>query len=67
MIPKRPDATNECTPAQRRIIDAQFAEGLDELKRGRTHGPFEAHREMVEFLHAQVKKAGARGKGSKTS
>ena len=59
IIPKLPAADDEYTPAQRRVIDAQLAEGLDDVKHGRTFGPFETHEEMIEFLQARVKKAGA--------
>jgi bifunctional DNA-binding transcriptional regulator/antitoxin component of YhaV-PrlF toxin-antitoxin module len=52
-----------CTLEQRRIIDAQLAQVLDDIKHGRTFGPFQTRREMFDFRHAQVKsaaKAGAR-------
>ena len=61
ILPKLP-AADEYTPAQRRVIDAQLAEGLADIKAGRTHGPFGTHREMIDFLHAQVKKAGPKAK-----
>ena len=56
-IPKLPTADDEYTPEQRRIIDAQIAEGLTDVKRGRMHGPFETHKEMIQFLHGRVTKA----------
>jgi len=40
ILPKLPTADDEYTPEQRRIIDAQLAEGLADIKAGRTAGPF---------------------------
>jgi bifunctional DNA-binding transcriptional regulator/antitoxin component of YhaV-PrlF toxin-antitoxin module len=67
ILPKLPAADDEYTPAQRRTIDAQIAEGLADIKAGRTHGPFPSHRRMIDFLHAQVKKAGPKAKRRKTA
>jgi AbrB family looped-hinge helix DNA binding protein len=47
----------EYTPGQRRIIDARLAESLDDLKKGRTYGPFETHEEMIKSLHSETRKA----------
>jgi hypothetical protein len=41
-------------PAQRRTIDAQLAQGLADIKAGRTHGPLRTHRRTVDFPHAIV-------------
>ena len=51
---------NEYTPEQRRVIDAHIAEGLEDIKHGRLHGPFDTHEEMIGFLHSEVKKAKAK-------
>lgn len=67
IIPKHPPMDDEYTPEQRRVIDAQLAAGLDDIKQGRTFGPFESHQEMLEFLHGQVKKAGPKPKRRKTA
>jgi bifunctional DNA-binding transcriptional regulator/antitoxin component of YhaV-PrlF toxin-antitoxin module len=67
IVPKLPPADDECTPEQRRAIDAQLAEGLDDVKHGRIVGPFETHEEMIEFLHGQVKKAQSKPKRRKTA
>jgi bifunctional DNA-binding transcriptional regulator/antitoxin component of YhaV-PrlF toxin-antitoxin module len=67
ILPKPPAAADEYTPAQRRAVDAQLAEGLADIKAGRTHGPFRTHREMIDFLHAQVKKAGPKAKRRKAA
>jgi bifunctional DNA-binding transcriptional regulator/antitoxin component of YhaV-PrlF toxin-antitoxin module len=67
IVPKLPPADDEYTPEQRRVIDARLAEGLADIKAGRTFGPFETHEEMIEFLHGQVKKAGSKPKRRKTA
>ncbi len=54
-----PNAEDEYTPEQRRIIDARLAKADEDIKAGRVHGPFGTHAEMVEFLHREVKKAKA--------
>ena len=52
-----PTASGEYTRVQRRVIDARLAESLEQAKRGETHGPFETHEELMEFLHGEAKKA----------
>jgi antitoxin component of MazEF toxin-antitoxin module len=54
--PKLPNANDEYTPAQRRIVDAQLAEGLADIKAGRTFGPFDSADEMISHMKAQLKK-----------
>ena len=49
--PILPSADDEYTPAQRRIVDARLAEGIADIKAGRTHGPFSTHAEMMSFLN----------------
>ena len=44
----------EYTPEQRRIIDAGIAEGMEDFRKGRSHGPFTAD-EAVNFLKSQMK------------
>lgn len=63
MLPILSSAEEEYTPQQRRIIDARIAEGLDDIKHGRVHGPFETHEAMIGFLHGEVKKAKAKKSG----
>src|SRR5438094_8843737 len=53
---KFPNADNEYTPAQRRVIDAQLAESVQDLKKGRTFGPFNTAGEMIAHMKAQLKK-----------
>ena len=53
-----PSATDdEYTPEQRRIIDRQIAEGLEDIKKGRTYGPFNTVEEMIASMEANIKKS----------
>jgi antitoxin component of MazEF toxin-antitoxin module len=54
--PKLPNTDDEYTPAQRRVIDAQLAEGLADIKAGRTFGPFNSAEEMITHMKARLKK-----------
>jgi len=47
---KFPTAGDEYTPEQRKIIDAQLAEGLAEIRAGQTVGPFKNGGEIAAFL-----------------
>jgi hypothetical protein len=55
IVPKLPSADDEYTPEQRRIVNARLAESKDDLKKGRTFGPFQTHEAMIAFLHGRVK------------
>ena len=57
-----PTADDEYTPAQRRIIDAQLAEGLEDIKAGRVSKAYSNHAEFIADLH----KAAAKLAGKKT-
>ena len=57
ILPKLPPADDEYTPAQRRVIDARLKKSLEEVKRGRTAGPFKTAGEMVASLKHELKKA----------
>jgi AbrB family looped-hinge helix DNA binding protein len=59
IIPKPPPAVDEYTPEQRRIIDAGIAEGMEDFRKGRSHGPFTAD-EAVHFLKSQMKRPPAK-------
>jgi bifunctional DNA-binding transcriptional regulator/antitoxin component of YhaV-PrlF toxin-antitoxin module len=54
--PKPTAADDGCTPEQRRIIDAQIAEGLADARAGRVNGPFATHDEFIDTLHAEAGK-----------
>ena len=65
IIPKLPSADDEYTPEQRRIIDAQLAEGLADIKAGRTLGPFDSADEMIAHMKAQIKMKPAASKAKR--
>jgi len=48
---KVPNANDEYTPAQRRMIDRGIAKSVKEYKQGRSFGPFETAEELVASLH----------------
>ena len=50
-----PSADDEYTPAQRRLIDARLAESDEDLKHGRTYGPFHTADEMIAHMKAALK------------
>ena len=50
-------AEDEYTPEQRRIIEAQLAEGLEDIKKGRTYGPFNTVEEMIASMEANIRKS----------
>jgi len=52
-------AADEYTPPQRRIINARIAEGMEDFRKGRFHGPFTGQ-EAVRFLKSQVKRPAAK-------
>lgn len=51
-----PTADDEYTPAQRRIIDARLAKSDEDIKHGRTFGPFDTADRMIASMKAQLKK-----------
>jgi AbrB family looped-hinge helix DNA binding protein len=61
--PKVPQATvDEYTPAQRRVIDRGVAKGLEDIRSGRTHGPFTTADAAIAHLQslARSRKKAAR-------
>jgi AbrB family looped-hinge helix DNA binding protein len=56
---KFPNADDEYTPAQRRVIDARLDESEDDLKKGRTAGPFNSAREMIAHMKGELKQRAA--------
>jgi bifunctional DNA-binding transcriptional regulator/antitoxin component of YhaV-PrlF toxin-antitoxin module len=64
IIPKLPNADDEYTPAQRRIIDARLAEGLADIKAGRTYGPFQTAEEMISDMKGKLRKSASKAKRS---
>jgi AbrB family looped-hinge helix DNA binding protein len=55
-----PNADDEYTPAQRRAIDARLAKSDEDIKHGRTYGPFDTHAEFIASLHKEAAKLGAK-------
>jgi AbrB family looped-hinge helix DNA binding protein len=50
------DPDDELTPEQRRVIDAQLAEGLEDVKMGRVYGPFKTIAELERSMREVGKK-----------
>jgi hypothetical protein len=50
-----PATDDEYTPEQRRIIDAQLAEGLDDIRKGRVSRRFDTLDEMLASMKARKK------------
>ena len=57
IIPKLPLADDEYTPRQRAIVDAQLAEGLEDLQKGRVSPRFETVDKMLASLKSGKKTA----------
>lgn len=53
---KLPNADDEYTPAQRRVIDARLAESEADLKADRIAGPFKSAAEMIVHMKNELKK-----------
>lgn len=51
-----PNADDEYTPAQRRIIDVRLDESEEDLKEGRGFGPFNTAEEMISDMKARLRK-----------
>jgi AbrB family looped-hinge helix DNA binding protein len=56
-----PSADDEYTPAQRKIVDARLKQSEEDLKKGRTFGPFKTADEMIASMKDQLKTRGAAG------
>ena len=54
---KFPSAEDEFTPEQRRVIDREIARGLEDIKQGRTYGPFNTVEEMAASIEGNIKKS----------
>ena len=50
---------DEYTPGQRQIINAGISEGMEDFRKGRSHGPFTADA-AVNFLKSQMKRPPAK-------
>jgi bifunctional DNA-binding transcriptional regulator/antitoxin component of YhaV-PrlF toxin-antitoxin module len=58
-------AAGEYTPEQRRFLDREIAKGLEDIKKGRTYGPFHTAEQMAASIEANIKKSRRPGKKSK--
>jgi bifunctional DNA-binding transcriptional regulator/antitoxin component of YhaV-PrlF toxin-antitoxin module len=56
LTPKPVVVRDEYTPAQRRAIDREIAQGLQDFKEGRAYGPFDTVEEMAASLRENAKK-----------
>ena len=56
ILPKLPNADDEYTPEQRRVINAQLDKADADIRAGRVHGPFSTHKEFIASLHKEAKK-----------
>jgi AbrB family looped-hinge helix DNA binding protein len=61
-----PTADDEYTPAQRRIIDARLAKADEDIKHGRTAGPFNTADEMIAHMKGELKKRAALKKSKRS-
>jgi bifunctional DNA-binding transcriptional regulator/antitoxin component of YhaV-PrlF toxin-antitoxin module len=55
ILPKLPSANDEYTPEQRRRVDAQLDEGLDDIANGRVSPHFNTVDEMLTSLKSRRK------------
>ncbi len=55
-----PNADDEYTPAQRRVIDARLAKAHADIKAGRLSPVFTNQGDLIAHLHKVVKKRGSR-------
>ena len=49
------------TFAPKSVLDRHLAEGLEDLKRGRTHGPYKSAQNAIAALEARAKRRAKRG------
>ena len=54
---KFPSADEEYTPAQRRLLDARLAKADEDIREGRTYGPFRTAQELAASVEANIKKS----------
>lgn len=66
ILPKPTAAEDECTPQQRRTIDARLAEGLADIRAGRIYGPFDNADAMIAHMKAQIKKSGTASRAKRS-
>ena len=57
-----PNADDEYTPAQRRVINRGINQSLKEYRQGKVSGPFDTAEEFIDDLHKASAKLNARKK-----
>jgi AbrB family looped-hinge helix DNA binding protein len=62
-----PNADDEYTPAQRTIVDAELAKGIEDVKMGRTYGPFDTAEAAIASMKAELRKRANARKKAKLS
>lgn len=68
LTPKAPvDEDDEYTPEQRKIVDAQLAEGLEDVRMGRVFGPFKTAEAMIASMKGELRKRAVARKKAKLS
>jgi hypothetical protein len=60
ILPKLPNAHDEYTPDQRRLIDARLTEALEEVKQRQRAGPFNTADGMIASLKRGLKQSGTK-------
>jgi AbrB family looped-hinge helix DNA binding protein len=55
-IRQKPDDDDDYTPAQRKVVDAEIAKGVADIRSGRFYGPFDSTREMMASIESEIKK-----------
>ncbi len=50
-----PNADDEYTPEQRRVIDARLDQSEKDFKAGRSYGPFATPDKAIQFLRKEIK------------
>ena len=51
-----PNAADDYTPAQRRVIGARLRKSDEDIRKGRVYGPFGSAAEMAASVEANIKK-----------
>ncbi len=60
--PEPAAGSDEYTPEQRRAINAQLAESLEDVRKGRVYGPFATTAELEGSLRRTARKSAAKAK-----
>jgi hypothetical protein len=55
LVVKSKSGDDEYTPVQRRALDRELAKGLEDVRKGRTHGPFDTAKDAIKFLRKEIK------------